>query len=84
MERGYSHTSRGYGEPDDILEGASLPEERDSLAKEFIYHLETGEPPHPTMEMMQNLDAMAILDAGIRSADSGKLELVNNVTWCIG
>ena len=28
--------------------------------------------------------AMAILDAGIRSANSGKLELVNNVTWCIG
>jgi len=78
------YTSRGYGEPDDILEGDPLPERRDSLAKELIYHLETGEPPHPTMDMMQNLDAMAILDAGIRSATSGKLELVNDVTWCIG
>jgi len=27
---------------------------------------------------------MAILDAGIRSAVSGRLELVNDLTWCIG
>jgi len=27
---------------------------------------------------------MAILDAGIRSAVSGKLELVNDAIWCIG
>ena len=77
------YTSRGYGKPDEVLEGDPLPEGRDTLAREFIYHLETGELPHPTMEMMQNLEAMAILDAGIRSAASGKLELVNNVTWCI-
>jgi len=31
-----------------------------------------------------NLDAMAILDAGIRSAASGKVELVNDATWSIG
>jgi hypothetical protein len=34
--------------------------------------------------MMQNLEVMAILDAGIRSAKSGKVELVNDATWCIG
>jgi hypothetical protein len=34
--------------------------------------------------MMQNLDVMAILDAGIRSAESGKVELVNDATWCVG
>ena len=33
---------------------------------------------------MFNLDAMAILDAGLRSADTGKLEPVNNANWCIG
>jgi hypothetical protein len=27
---------------------------------------------------------MAILDAGLRSADSGRLEPVNSGTWCIG
>jgi len=27
--------------------------------------------------MMRNLEVMAILDAGIRSASSGKVELVN-------
>lgn len=78
------YTSRGYGEPDEIAEGDPLPEGRDNLANELIYHLETGEPPHPTMEMMQNLEAMAILDAGIRSAANGKLEIVNDVYWCFG
>jgi hypothetical protein len=34
--------------------------------------------------MMFNLEAMAILDAGYRSASSEKLELVDNATWCIG
>ena len=78
------YTSRhGHG-PDQVLEGDPLPEGRTTLAEEFIYHLETGDPPHPTMEMMHNLEAMAILDAGIRSAASGKQELVNDMTWCNG
>ncbi|MGC9520352.1 MAG: Gfo/Idh/MocA family protein [Anaerolineae bacterium] len=78
------YTSRGYDAPDDVLEGDPLPEGRETEAKELIHHLETGEPLHPTLEMIQNLDAMAILDAGIRSAQSGKLELVDDMTWCIG
>jgi len=36
------------------------------------------------LEMMFNLKAMAILDAGVRSASSGKLELIDNSTWRIG
>jgi hypothetical protein len=28
--------------------------------------------------------AMSILDAGQRSAKSGKMELANDQTWCIG
>ena len=67
-----------------VTEGDPLPEGRETLAKEFIHHLETGEPLHPTLDMMQNVEAMAILDAGIRSAASGKMELVNTPTWCIG
>jgi predicted dehydrogenase len=80
------YTSRGYGasEPDEVIEGDPLPEGRATLAEEFIHHLETGEPLHPTLDMMQNLEVMAILDAGIRSAASGRMELVNDATWCIG
>jgi predicted dehydrogenase len=78
------YTSRGQTDPDRIVEGNPLPEGRATLAEEFIHHLETGEPLHPTLDPMLNLEAMAILDAGIRSAASGKVELVNDATWCIG
>jgi hypothetical protein len=49
-----------------------------------INHLTTGEPLHETLRLDFNLDAMAILDAGIRSAASGKLEAVNDARWSIG
>jgi predicted dehydrogenase len=80
------HTTRSHGltEPDQVLEGEPLPEGRQTLAREFLHHLETGEPLHPTLGIAQNLETMAILDAGIRSAATGKSELVNDVSWCIG
>jgi predicted dehydrogenase len=71
-------------EPDQEFEGDPLPKGRATPAEEFIHHLETGEPLHPTLDMMKNLEIMAILDAGIRSTASGKVELVDNVTWRIG
>jgi len=80
----YTSRSHGLTEPDQVLEGDPLPQGRETPAKEFIHHLETGEPLHPTLEMNFNLEAMAILDAGIRSAASGKMELVNDANWCIG
>jgi predicted dehydrogenase len=80
----FTSRSHGIAEPDQVIEGDLLPEGRATLAEEFIYHLETGEPLHPTLDMMQNLQVMAILDAGIRSAASGKVELVNDAAWCIG
>jgi len=61
-----------------------LPEGRHNIAYEYIHHLETGDAVHPTLEMMFNLDAMAILDAGLRSADSGELETVDTGPWCVG
>jgi hypothetical protein len=67
-----------------VIEGEPLPAGRETLAREVIHHLEIGDPLHPTLDMAQNLEVMAILDAGIRSAASGQVELVNNVTWCIG
>jgi predicted dehydrogenase len=76
LERGHGDTKFYESEP--------LPEGRQQVPGEFIHHLETGEPLHPTLDMMVNLEVMAILDAGVRSADSGKLELVNNKAWQVG
>jgi glucose-fructose oxidoreductase len=61
-----------------------LPVGRDNIAKAMIHHLETGEPLHPSLQLSLNLEVMAILDAGIRSATSQKMELVDNTTWRIG
>ncbi|MBD3180850.1 hypothetical protein GF312_01060 [Candidatus Poribacteria bacterium] len=74
---------RGHGDST-IYEPDPLPEGRTKISEELVHHLETGEPVHHTIEMMFNLEVMAILDAGVRSADSGKLEMVNSFTWQIG
>jgi len=74
---------RGHGDTT-IYEGEPLPAGRSNIAEEYLHHLETGDPLHPTLEMMFNLEAMAILDAGVRSAESGRLELVNNGAWQMG
>lgn len=70
------YKEKGKTEPTRVVEAPPLPEDRNDLAKEVIHHLETGEPLHPTMSMQVNLDAMAILDAGIRAAASGCTEKV--------
>ncbi len=64
--------------------GDPLPSGRATLAEELIHHLETGEPLHPTLQVPHNLQAMAILDAGARSAASGMQVPVNDEVWCIG
>ncbi|MBC8444811.1 MAG: Gfo/Idh/MocA family oxidoreductase [Chloroflexi bacterium] len=74
---------RGGGDTT-FYEAQPLPEGQEDVAQEFIHHLETGERLHPTLEVGFNLDAMAILDAGVRSATSGRLEVVNSTAWCIG
>ena len=74
---------RGHGQTT-IYDCDPLPEGRQKISEEFIYHLDTGNAAHPTLDMRFNLEVMAILDAGVRSADSGKLESVNNATWQIG
>jgi predicted dehydrogenase len=63
---------------------APLPAGRATLAEEFVHHLETGEPLHPTLQLAHNLEVMAILDAGIRSAASGRQELVGDAAWYVG
>jgi predicted dehydrogenase len=74
---------RGHGETE-ILHPEPLPEGRTTIAEEYIHHLDTGDPLHPTLDMGFNVQVMAILDAGARSAASGQLETVDSVTWCIG
>lgn len=76
LERGHRQTTLYEVEP--------LPEGRTTIAEEYVHHLETSEPLHPSLEMAFNLDVMAILDAGVRSASTGQLELVENATWKIG
>jgi hypothetical protein len=74
---------RGGGEYE-IVEPDPLPEGRATIAEEYIHHLETGDPLHPTLQAGLNLQVMAFLDAGLRSAASGALETVDNATWRIG
>lgn len=59
-----------------LIPGDPLLPGRATLAEEFVHHLETGEPLHETLQAGFNLDAMAILDAAIRSAETTCLEAV--------
>jgi len=61
-----------------------LPKGRREVSEEFIHHLQTHQPVHPTLDMMYNLEVMAILDAGLRSARSGRMETVDSISWRIG
>jgi len=70
--------------PDEIITPAPLPAGRETLGKETLHHLDTGEPLFPMIDLPLNLAAMSILDTGARSAQSGKMELINDGTWCIG
>jgi predicted dehydrogenase len=72
---------RGYGAAENV-QAEPLPPGRTSVAEELIRHLDTGDPVHATLEAQFNLEAMAVLDAGLRSSRSGKLETVDTAVWC--
>ena len=72
--------TRGAGHDVEIIEPDPLPEGRATLAEAFIHHLETGEPLHETLSAAFNLKMTAALDAGLRSAASGRVETVNDTT----
>ena len=61
-----------------------LPADRSDIAQEFIHRLQSGDPLHQTLDLDFNLEVMAILDAGVRSANSGRLELVDTDAWQLG
>jgi predicted dehydrogenase len=70
------YRERGSKMPSRMEKDDPLPRGRSTIAEEFLRHLETGEPLHPLLDLPINLATMAILDAGIRSAQSGKTEPV--------
>ena len=78
------YKTRHSEKPDRIIKADPLPAGRETLAKETLHHLDTGEPLFPMLDLPLNMSAVSILDSGARSAKSGKLELVNNGTWCVG
>ncbi len=61
--------------PAKIFEAEPFPEGRANLAEEFLYALKTGDM-HPLLSPWLNLDAMAAMDAALRSCESGKMEVV--------
>ncbi len=65
------YRERGVATPSLIEHGAPLLAGRTGIGEEFLHHLETGEPLHPTLALPINLAAVAILDAGITSAETG-------------
>lgn len=59
-----------------VYEPSPLPASRTNVAEEFLYHLDTGEPVHQIVSAEFNLGVSAILDAGMLSAASGRIEPV--------
>ncbi len=79
MERGAVRLIQGKGSEPKFIAGDPLPAGRSNLAEEFIHHLETGEPLHPTLDPHFNLEAQAILEAGIRSIETKRMEAVEKI-----
>ncbi len=73
------YRDRGAKAPSFVEKGDPLPQGRATIGEEFLHHLETGDPLHPTLAFPINLAAMAILDAGIRSAEKGAAQPVARV-----
>ncbi len=73
---------RGHGTTE-WIDADPLPEGRRTIAQELVHHLDTGDPLNPLLDIPLNLDALAILDAGVRAAASGNTERVRSRCWPI-
>jgi predicted dehydrogenase len=67
----------------EYYDGVELQEGHRNVAEEFIFHIETGEPVHPTLDLRSNAEAMAILEAAIKSSSTGKMEMVGGEVWSL-
>lgn len=65
------------------IQNDPLPAQLKDVACGYVHYMKTGDM-HFTALPEFNLQALAVLDAGLRSASSGKMELVNNIHWQIG
>ncbi len=72
------------GKASESLKLDPLPPGRRTVAEELVHHLDTGEPVHQCLTLDFNVEVMAILDAGIRSADTGMFATSNQGGWSIG
>jgi predicted dehydrogenase len=75
------YKERGNPSPTEVLDSAPLPAHRADIALELAHVLKTGEAPHPTLDLPVNLGAMALLDAGFRSAQTGQRVLLPTENW---
>ncbi len=69
---------------DGRIERVAAPAPRKELKnvqEAFVHHMDTGEPLPVFLDMYENLDVMAILDAGVNSAISGRVEPVQTRAW---
>lgn len=64
-----------YGNEVEVPE-VEYPEHMKNIAWEYAHHMKTGEPVYETLTLERNIEVMALLDAAIRSAKSGKEEMV--------
>ena len=75
------YKERNATEPTEVFEADPLPAHRADIALELAHCLKTGEAPHPTLDLPVNLGAMALLDAGFRSAQTGQRVLLPTEHW---
>jgi predicted dehydrogenase len=59
---------RGGATEPEIHTPDPLPADRADIAQEFLRHIETGRPAHPTLTTEFNLQVAGMIDAGDRSA----------------
>lgn len=67
-----------FGEDAPRTYAADVPRGGYSIAHAWLHKFETGEAPFALLDVPMNLSAMRLLDAGVRSAASGRMETVNN------
>jgi predicted dehydrogenase len=72
-----------YGKETSLPSLKPLPHMR-NVTTAVTHHLETGEPLPSFLDIDVNIEVLAILDAGVRSANSGKLEVIRYAAWEIG
>ncbi|MCL2058822.1 MAG: hypothetical protein FWH01_07140, partial [Oscillospiraceae bacterium] len=75
------YKERSTYEPSEVHTPEPLPAHRANTALELAHCLKTGDALHPTLDMPVNLGAMALLDAGFRSAATGQRITLPTEHW---